>query len=150
MNSSLNLLLQEYAHLHQLQASEFDNNKSASIQFEQDIEVHCQLNQEEDLITFYTYVSLIEQDIDQKTLLFMLQANHFGTLTRGHTLSMSPNSNHLMLHNLMPTPGMNQESFSWYIEQLAAATREWRNFLQAPEEAQPESANETFNFLQRV
>lgn len=150
MISHSNLLLQEYAQLNQLEIEGFDNDKSATIQFEQDVEVHCQLNHEEDLITFYTYVSLADQETDQAALLFMLQANHFGSLTRGYTLSVSPSSNHFMLHNLMPVSGMDLEGFSWLIEQLATATKEWRNFLETPIETIPETKDEPFNLLQRV
>ncbi|WDE07991.1 type III secretion system chaperone [Thalassomonas viridans] len=151
MTTHAELLLQEYAQLHQLETQGFDNDKVACIQFEQDVEVHCQLNEQEDLISFYTYVSPMEKDVSKEALLLMLQANHFCSLTRGYTLSVSPSSNQVMLHNVMPVPGLITETFSWFIEQLASTTREWRNFLQTPaEETSPAAREEMFNLLRSV
>ncbi len=138
MTNRITLVLQEFADKHQLGEVEFNEDNAVSMNYAEDMDIHCQIDQSGDWLTLYSYVTLVDEEIDTKSLLFMLNANNFGTLTRGYTLSVSPSSHHAMLHMCLPGSFIDIETFEWFTGQLANATLEWREFVRVSQgEAEP-------------
>jgi hypothetical protein len=122
-------LLKEYGKSAGVPSLAFDAHGCARLRFASSAEVNLEVDPSGEWIHFYAVLGPVPPGSNEGLYQRLLNANSFGTDTRGATLSIDAARNEILLCQRIAANVAEPQAFGAAVENFAAAAQEWHSSL---------------------